>query len=498
MKYLLLIISLFSSYLGWACGAPEYHEHHFYYPIFNQELASKTQYGQFLFYPHERVNFENQTSNPSDANLKHQGNINLWTTHFENWSKEEIVELLFSEHSNKLKNNHQSPLDHSIFEYIQFAKSLEQSTDEYKDPWKYSLYLNNNTVPFSDKIQLGLEKFQSEKNPFLKQRYGYQIIKTLRYNKDYNAAFYFFEHEIENHFEHNEIYYYSLDQIAGCYYNLQQFSKALPLFIKVFTHSKDRRGSAYLSYMFCLNHVNPEAILADHDDERLNFYLLKSMSDFNDPFSILESIKTVDVNDERLKIVFARNIAYLDRTIWSKNKTENNTPNQEHIQKLSTFAKSITTSSKDEFWLYAYAYLQGVLGEYKQAVYYLNKISDEDFIDDRNNLILLFNAMQWKSTSDIDKSYFENQIEFRNTSIVEYDQYNDYTKSDFIQDYIKDHVLFKLYYQEEKYAEAFLINNSFKTQISEHALIDILMEFVDKPNKNSLEIILMKNVGKKS
>ena len=495
MKHFLLIVSFLLSLFGWACGFDE-PERNGSYTMYNQDLVLSPTYDHFLYYPDEAYNLSYVSFASSDGNPLHdsryQENLNLWVKSFPHWSKKEIIELLFSDPSDQLKKNHQTPTDQLVFEYARFAKSIEQSPTSYQNPWRYKTYLNNMTYSFIEYIQLGLEKFRTEKNPALKQRYGYQVIKLLRYNKDYKAAFHFFETEIKNQFEKNEIYYYTIDQLAGCYYNLKQFKEALNLFIQVFTHSKDRKNSAYLSYMFCLNHVNPETLFEKNQEERLNFYLLKSMSDFNDPIAILKAIKSIDLNDERLKVVFARNITYLDRFIWDTSDDKWNSYNRKTIEDLLSFANTMKNQSQDTFWLYSYAYLKGVNGQYKTAIAHLKTITHKAFIKDRDDLIFLFDAMQWKSTSDIKLSYFNGYFEFTTHQNIE-----DYTYSDNdVHHYIKDHVLFKLYYQDKKYAEAFLINNNFGVQIAEHALIDILMTFVDKPNKNPLEKLLMKNADK--
>lgn len=496
MKTLLTCLSaLFITHLSWACGADLYYEEDEFYPIFNQALSLSPKYSDFLYSTYDYYNLDEQS-----GESRYQGNLDLWTQTFPNWSVEEINELLFGQISSKLKRKHTTATDASIFEYVNFARNSEFIPNHINAPWKYDSYVNSEQLSYDDKIRLGIEKFKSETNSALKQRYGYQVVKLMRYNRDYKAAIYFFEQENLNAFSHNEIFYYTLDQLAGCYYNLAQYNEAFNSFIRVFTNSKDRRNSAYLSAMFCINHTNPKSNLESNDDI-LNFYFLTSMSDFNDPIPVLKAMKAIDHKDERLKVIFARNMSYLDRIVWSKGGS--NVPNTDYsTQDLKTFAQTMTTTNSDSFWVYAYYYLLGVEGEFSKAISGLKTITNEAFLEDRANLIFLFEAMQWTSVSDIDQTYFKNGDHLNFRSYDDYGfgnhhYYNDYHEGyNHINDYIRDHILFDLFYEEKRYAEAYLLYNAIGGKIHEHELIDELMAFVHKPNKSNLEKGLVRQLGK--
>ena len=61
----------------------------------------------------------------------------------------------------------------------------------------------------------------------------------------------FFNKFVKDQFTKTEIYYYVQDQVAGCYYSLEDYEKAAYLFLQVFSNSYDRKVSSYTSYKFC-------------------------------------------------------------------------------------------------------------------------------------------------------------------------------------------------------------------------------------------------------
>lgn len=494
MKKLFLsyfLISIVS--LSLAGGGEPYPEDHFYYSMFNQELINNQDYIGFLYYTgyNDYYVIENE-GYQRDQNA----NNDLWLTSFPSLSEYKLSHLKSGLPIQYLKEHlicDLTPIDSTIGQYFIFAQEIEKSfTPVYGDPWKYRTYLNKNSVTNPiELIQKGLKLYHSEKNKFLKQRYGYQIVKSLRYNKQYKEAIYFFQSEHLDLNDHNEIYYYTLDQIGGCYYNLKDYDKAITLFTQVSTHSKDRRASAILSYKFCLNHTDPKNVFKDKN-EILNYHLLNSMSDFNDGISILKSMISIDKNDDRIEVIFARNMSFLDREIWPKNNSFSNRENlSEHIIQLKkgllSFAKSMRNAKNKSYWNFAYYYLLGVNKHYKQAVEGFKSITDPTFIEESQDFIMLFTAMQWKSSSEINQNFFKKGLRIHCENW-------DYNPK---QHYIKN-IIFDLLYQDNKYAEAYLINHKLGqyNKRFEHQLIDSLISFINKPNKSHLEQLLSKNYDK--
>lgn len=489
-----LLFSLFLICLvkfSWACS--ERYPSIIYYDMFRQDLISNPKYFGFLY---DRDGSDYYDVGDDRAQNEQNANLELWIKSFPQYSKIEFRKLKDGYSITRLKKEsfeNLSAIDQSIQQYFQFAHKIKQELEPKREsPWKYSTYLKQNySTSLTEIIQEGLELYSKEKNSYLKQRYAYQLIKSLRYDKRFKDAIFFFTSEKLDAYEHNEIYYYTLDQLGGCYYNLKDYDTAMALFTKVSTHSSDRRNSAIVSYKFCLNHTNPKNVFKDKD-EILNYHLLNSMSDFNDGVSILKSMALVDKNDDRIEVVFARNMSYLDRKIWEIDVYEPYDASFDFnaLKKdLLSFAKSMRSSKNTSYWNFAYSYLLGINGHYQQAVNGFKSIKAPYLKEECRDFILLFSAMQWETTSDINQNFFKDGFSID----CDQDEYNPKHQ------YVKN-IISRLFYKEKKYAKAFLTDNKVKTINNdlENEEIDQLISFIQKPNKSPLEKLLSENFDEHS
>ncbi len=475
---LILVLSILSTFNSLGCGADIYYDDSDYFAFFNRRLISNPYYLDYLY--SSQSQFREQL--PSANRNKYTGNINLWIKSFPHWTQKDLEQLLFTSHLDELKTKYTKAIDRSIFEYVNFAKTIPTTSQNNSHAWTYSSYLKQNISTAESIIESGIQKYNIEKNKALKQRYAYLIIKLLRYNKDYQGALYFFESEKLDTYKHNELYYYSLDQIAGCHYYLKEYNTAIKQFIQVYTHSSDRKISAYRSYKFCLNHTNLENVFKNKD-EILDYYVLRSLSNFDDGISILNKMKSVRKQDERIEVVFAKQMNYLDQ-LNSLTNTKKEASTIQFIQDLKTFSKSMFKTKNKVFWKYSYQYLLGLEGKYDEAIDGLKLITDSKYIQDRDALILLFNALQWKSITDIDQIFFNRPAPLNSPELESVNT---------IHHYIKHTILSRLFINEELYAQAYLIHNQIgQNRITDMELIESLIAFINNPNKTPLDKTIIK------
>lgn len=486
----LVIITLVFKVQILACGGGDYGEYYDFYPVFNQELIGSEEYSPFLF-SRDQMYYDGDDEY-RDVMDKQKGNFDLWLKHFPQYELEDLDDLFFNQgFESNFKKKYNSEIDLAVLEYVNYARSIEK---RYISPnrWSYKNHLNGrDAVDYSEFVKIGIEKYNKVKNKALKQRYAYQIIKGLRYNKDYNGLLHFYEKEKLNNLQKNEMYYYTLDQLGGCLYQLKQYDKAISIFTKVFTHSVDRKKSAHLSYQFCLQYTQTKLDLKNKS-EMMSFYLLKNRSSFNDGFEILKEMKALDKNDGRLEVVFARMMSYFDREYWSSHRDytkefdDKNRPGW--LNKLKSFASEMKSSKNKDYWNYCYFYLLGLEKQYDKAILGLSKIRNPKFKRDIADLTVLFKVKGWKTTNDIDQKYFLSW-----NTINKEERYDEsYSGSRHV---IKNH-LEKLFVAEGKFAQAYLMNNTLgEGRFSEHQLINQLHEFIDKPKKTNFEKFLVKNLG---
>jgi len=487
--YRLLPILFLIGLRTWACGGGYYSENWFFYSIFNQDMISDTSYSPFLYT--EETRFYNQEKKSKIP----QGNLKLWKKVLPRWSTKDLMTLIYGNDekvANALWQSKAKKKASNIKDYIDFArKNTGKSPISYGGKWEYSNHLKSSkTFDYSAEIEYAIQKFRTEKHKEIKQRYGYQIIRLLRKNKDYEGAIFFFENQDLDRFTHNEIYYYTLDQLAGCYYRLNQSDKAIALFSKVFAFSRDKKESALISYNFCLNRTKAKFNFGSKEEE-LSFYLIQSFSDFNNGVEILNKMKAIDPNDARLEVVMARNLSEVDRYIWDKSPLGvlNITERADKINGLKAFSKSLRNSKQTDFWQYCYAYLTGLSGDYTGAILELEKIKDHRFNLEKKELTFLFSALQWKTPDQINQQYFNNNFDI---TIGDCDGARPHAIHHFIKDYLGN-----IFVEHNQRAQAYLMHNSLdEGRLSSLEMADDLLTFIDKKGKNNIERLLFKSIPK--
>ena len=137
-------------------------------------------------------------------------------------------------------------------------------------------------------------------------RYYYQIIRILHYSKNWEDAIKLYDSKVKDKLTKNEIYYYIIDQIAGCYYSNKNYQKAAYLFTKVFNKSFDRKKSAFLSYNFCTKKdADGKPFFKGFEDEK-DFILITSLRNFSDEIININKFINLDENDQRVELLFMR------------------------------------------------------------------------------------------------------------------------------------------------------------------------------------------------
>lgn len=246
-----LVVKLFTLSFSrtFACSQPSPVES-FYYNLFDPTNISSTE-----LYPFLRSSSTYYFSY-KDERLHNQSNLELWQMLLTDWEFQEIDAALTIdvERNTEFWKEKDLPLERTAFEYVKYA---QQCCDQFKCSigysWNYNDILRKGGQTNSKVIEEGISAMSAVNHPQLKVRYAYQVIRAYHYTKEYQKAIDFFEKSIDGKFEQDEMYWYILDQVAGCYFGLEQFEQAAYYFMKVFNNSADRSSSAILSYHFCVD-----------------------------------------------------------------------------------------------------------------------------------------------------------------------------------------------------------------------------------------------------
>lgn len=493
-KHLLLFIVLLPSTLAFACGGGYYCEYDFFYNLFNQENISAKNYYPFLrtednaFYMQGQENPYAYTS----------GNLSLWQQLLPQWDYKALQTALQSssnEDFEKLWINKNSPMERKAKEYMLFARKCSD-TFAYRntESWNYEEIIANTKIDVTPLLNQANETLSNEANKQLRIRYYYQIIRILHYDKQNQAAIDLFNLHIKDYFARNEIYYYILDQVAGCYYNLKNYEKAAYLFLQVFTHSQDKKTTAYTSYAFCSYRGSEGKEYFNGTEDQVSYLTLKGIRNFSDESGVLNEFYNLAPNDEKMELLFMRAINNLERIVWPKANGLNTTVlpmmdenNAQKTQDLKSFALKCYQNqqvSHKQFWLLSLSYLHFLSGEQQAAQSRLNEVNDTAFSEQKKLLSKVYTVFNWKEIDATKEQFLATNF---GEDILHYNSYE--TKWEYL---VIDQVA-HLYYQNGELAKAFLLHNDLKniSALSSHTLIDELLTLAQKPNKNQLEHYLL-------
>jgi hypothetical protein len=85
---------------------------------------------------------------------------------------------------------------------------------------------------------------------------------------------------------------------------------------KVFSHSLDRKKSAFLSYNFCTQQDAEGKSFFENAEDTIGYVTIKNLHSFSDDLAGIEELMKIAPADERTELLFMRAINNLERRIW--------------------------------------------------------------------------------------------------------------------------------------------------------------------------------------
>ena len=475
-RYLILILFLLLSFKGKTCGFYPGEEYYFYNLFYQTNIIPNS------LYPFIRGNYRDNFYKYEDSLSFNNGNIKLWE-----------------------KLSRESP---EVKRYWDFIDSIDYIPFTYSsDSWDYNS-IRINKDDYNKFIERGFKLYKAEKIKQLKQRYAYQIVKLMFYSGRFEDAIKFFDHFVEPLNEKNEIYYYTMNYIGGCYYRLNDYDKAAYYYILVFYNSLDKKTSAYTSYNFCTRQNYEGKKYIKTKKEREAYITLKSIRGFSDSFAGVEELFKLNPNSVFFELLFVRSLNLLEKetlptvSIKMKKFPVIDEKNRKRINKLIDISEKMykNRKSKDkDFWLLANSYLYFLKGKINKANLKLYSVKDKRFEKQNKTLSLLYKIFNWKEIGAKEEDFLyalinKKEILIRKTELP----YNFcYTDLNCILLERIGHI----YLKNNQLAKSFLLRNDIKAveRIFSLPLIDALTEFVKKPNKNKFEnYLIAKRIGNKT
>lgn len=500
MRISALLLSLILYVSSFACGG-YYDESMSFYNLFSQENISNKAFYPFL--RNDDAMFYGQSYYGETTAKPYTGNVDLWNEILPQWSKENIYTALYASNSAIWKNKN-SEIDKAAKTYIDFANKCGNlfSYRNYDNSWDYDVIKNKKPVNGEALIAEALKLQKNTSDEQLKNRYNYQIIRTFHYTENWQDAITLYEKTLENKMPKNELYYYIIDQLAGCYFSLGNFEKAAYLFAKVLNNSIDRKESAYLSFNLCTyeNAEGKKFFTSDEDKRDLQF--IKSLRNFTDEIKNLNDFIKLAPEDSRVELLFARALNNVERDVWTKhigkgsyvlpNFAENSAKTK--VKDLSAICAKQLSNSKvvnKEYWKIADSYLSFIDGKNALAQSKISLVTK--YPEQKKALELIYKVYDWTTITDENEKYLYSKLKDEFPLTTSY-YYNEAETE--ITHFVLDKVAHQ-YYKNGDLAKAFLVHNELEElkDIESLDLIDALIAFIKKPTKNDFEKLLAKKAG---
>ncbi|MDR2235994.1 MAG: hypothetical protein LBE92_07720 [Chryseobacterium sp.] len=365
-----------------------------YFNLFTQSIIKDKSYLPFLHNLSSRFYTDYNTALIPDDNL------DTWKKFFNNQlNAAETANLVYKismNDLNALKNgNPTNPLLQKLgpgfyqkyregIDYLIEAKYLEPymriNFIEGENSFYYEGGTNKNnatSLDYQKTIAALTSLYQAARNPEIKQRYGYQLVRFNHYTRNYDAAVQAFKTFVEPIKLKGSVYFMALDQLAGAQRGLEMNTDANWNFFQVFMNTRDRKESAFVS-MKLSDTASFSNIMkkANTNEEKNMAYFLLGYEDFNNPIPIMEKMYEINPDSEILKVMAARSINELERSYLpdyyyasdasthpyvSRGNTDSNAPSKDAKSGTETKAPEVK-EEKVSFWQKIVRFFKNLFG----------------------------------------------------------------------------------------------------------------------------------------
>lgn len=389
-KYIISLaaVSLFYSKLGACAWAdPDYD----YFNLFTQTIIRDKSYLPFLHSYSTRFFTDYKPSQIPDENIE------AWKKFFNNQLSYAETDYLVNKVSmndlNELKRgNTGNPLLKKLGTgfYQKYREGIDYLIEaKYLEPYMRinfvespdSFYYRENpsdknatSLDYHKTIAALTSLYNAAKNPEIKQRYGYQLVRFNHYTRNYDTALQAFKAYVEPIKLKGAPYFMALDQLAGAQRGLEMGSDANWNFFQVFMHSKSRKESAFVSMKLSdTASFNNFLKRAENNEEKNMAYFLLGYEDFTNPIPLMEKMYEINPDSEILKVMAARSINELERSYlpdyyYASNDNAATASQKDHPAMDSSKSEATQVKEKElSFWQKIIRFFKKLFGGSEQG-----------------------------------------------------------------------------------------------------------------------------------
>ncbi|MFZ9613222.1 MAG: hypothetical protein ACO29Q_08055 [Crocinitomicaceae bacterium] len=328
-------------------------------------------------------------------NLRYE-NADSWVAFLENaYQRKDIMEFIYRGETsfgsrdkelinlrkNRIKALKTPSKENQFVDCIVFALKVEKMLENYlPDPWEDEP-IKINIADFSPLINQANAQILSNQDPFIKERYAFQLMKLYRYSKQYSA----FTANFKKHFEGKQsmIGFWAMEHYAGVLKETKKIAEANYYFAKVYVNCPAKRSSAYLSMSLSSPSDFARTIsLCATEEEKMALYYIHAMQTKTLAQADLTEITQKLGNHEYARVVMSHEINKLEKILFNRAKSEEDFEYQGDRMKALHLLKAqvpaylteliqlnqgmLDKDDSDAFWHLSLSYL-----------YYLNHQHDE-------------------------------------------------------------------------------------------------------------------------
>ena len=130
--------------------------------------------------------------------------------------------------------------------YLGFAKRNEDFAVETVTYWDEPKKVS--TVSIDKQITGGLSFYNKATDPFLKERYAFQVIRSYYFNKDYDKAISFYDSNVSVFKSGNSMKWRALGYKAASLYKQKKFAESNYIYSRIYAEYEFLNKSAFLSF----------------------------------------------------------------------------------------------------------------------------------------------------------------------------------------------------------------------------------------------------------
>ncbi|WP_281238614.1 hypothetical protein [Flavobacterium praedii] len=260
-----------------------------------------------------------------------------------------------------------------FFFFLNEAQIIETYSTQQYDSWNYDETVKPEVLSDSNWIKSLEKKYNDTKDPFLKNRYWFLVIKASFYSdRQVNGVTFF--NQTEKTMPKNTLYYRALAYVAGIEYKQKHYAKSNYLYSQVFDKcSAMRVVSAYCFHPQEEKDWKQSLAMAKTNDEKAALWAIQGY--YNDEEKAISEIYKLQPKSQHLDYLLTRLINnqenkidrnFKDRSVLENKKSTKDSINKTTIDLVNKVAQSDKTT-KPYLWNVAAAYLETLNGNFKQA-----------------------------------------------------------------------------------------------------------------------------------